>query len=151
MLNLERDLNLYSRAEYLPARGVGAYRLDRVYDQNIKHGKSVKSWVTVVWGLSTANTYQPFLLTAHLAKWKKRRFLTCPCHKIYREEAVGLKVPTILEKLRFLWICNILGNFVKIWHFTKNCLLKVRILKSLSSYVTRIIVIICRKPHFVST
>ena len=31
------------------------------------------------------------MLTAHnWQKWKNR-FLTCPCHKIYREEAVGLK------------------------------------------------------------
>ena len=30
-------------------------------------------------------------LTAHnWQKWK-RVFLTCPCHKIYRDEAVGLK------------------------------------------------------------
>ena len=33
----------------------------------------------------------PFTLTAHnWQKWKST-FLTCPCHKIYREEAVGLK------------------------------------------------------------
>ena len=31
------------------------------------------------------------VLTAHnWQKWK-RVFLTCPCHKIYRDEAVGLK------------------------------------------------------------
>ena len=34
-------------------------------------------------------------------KWK-RLFLTCPCHEIYRDEAVGLKVAKILEKLRYL-------------------------------------------------
>ena len=41
-------------------------------------------------------------LTAHnWQKWK-RVFLTCPCHKIYRDEAVGIKkVANILEKLRF--------------------------------------------------
>ena len=32
-----------------------------------------------------------FILTAHnWQKWK-RVFLTCPCHEIYRDEAVGLK------------------------------------------------------------
>ena len=43
-------------------------------------------------------------------KWK-RVFLTCPCHEIYRDEAVGLKVAKILEKLRYLWKCEILGQY----------------------------------------
>ena len=35
--------------------------------------------------------------------------------KMYRVEAAGLKkVPVILKKLWFLWIFEILGNFVKI-------------------------------------
>ena len=33
----------------------------------------------------------------------------------------------ILEKLRFLWICEIWGSFVKNWYFVNNCLIKVRI------------------------
>ena len=41
-------------------------------------------------------------LTAHTWQKWKGRFFTCPCHKIYREEAVGLKGPIILLKLRFL-------------------------------------------------
>ena len=62
-------------------------------------------------------------LTAHnWQKWK-RVFLTCPCHKIYRGEAVGRKVANILEKLRFMWICGIWGNFVKNWYFVSNCLI----------------------------
>ena len=67
-------------------------------------------------------------LTAHnWQKWK-RVFLTCPCHKIYRGEAVGLKkVANILEELRFMWICGIWGNFVKIWYFVNNCLIEARI------------------------
>ena len=45
---------------------------------------------------------QLLFLTAHnWQKWK-RVFLTCPCHEIYRDEAVGLKNAIILEKLRFL-------------------------------------------------
>ena len=58
-----------------------------------------------------------------LAKWK-RVFLTCPCHEIYRDEAVGLKSCKILEKLRYLWKCEIWGNIVKIWYFVNNCLIK---------------------------
>ena len=35
-------------------------------------------------------------------KWK-RVFLTCPCHKMYRDEAVGLKSCKYTWKLRNLW------------------------------------------------
>ena len=46
-------------------------------------------------------------LTAHnWQKWK-RVFLTCPCHKIYRDEAVGLK------SCIYTWKIII---FVKIWN-----------------------------------
>ena len=59
-------------------------------------------------------------------KWK-RVFLTCPCHKIYRDEAVGLKSSNILEKLRNLWQWEIWGNIVKIWYFVNNFLIEARI------------------------
>ena len=39
-------------------------------------------------------------------KWK-RVFLTCPCHKIYRDEAVGLK------SCKYTWKITI---FVKMWN-----------------------------------
>ena len=68
-------------------------------------------------------------LTAHnWQKWK-RVFLTCPCHKIYRDEAVGLlkKLQIYLKKSRFLWKCEIWGNIVKIWYFVNNCLIEARI------------------------
>ena len=46
-------------------------------------------------------------LTAHnWQKWK-RVFLTCPCHKIYRDEAVGLK------SCKYTWKITI---FVKMWN-----------------------------------
>ena len=48
-------------------------------------------------------------------KWK-RVFLTCPFYEIFKDEAVQLvlKVANVLEKLQFMWICGIWGNFVKI-------------------------------------
>ena len=48
-------------------------------------------------------------------KWKQV-FLTCPCHRIYRIEAVSLKNSNNALKRRFLWICEIWSNryFVKI-------------------------------------
>ena len=63
--------------------------------------------------------YSEYLnLSAHSwQKWKST-FLTCQCHKIYREEAVCLKTSIILEKLRFLWICEVLANFMKIWYLS---------------------------------
>ena len=33
---------------------------------------------------------------AKMKKKKQNRFLTCPCHRMYREEANGLKSPVIL-------------------------------------------------------
>ena len=89
-------------------------------------------------------------LTAHnWQKWK-RVFLTCPCHKIYRDEAVGLKSCNILEKLRFLWKCEIWGNIVKNWYFVNNCLIEARISKFFCTRVTHIILIIWSTAHFVS-
>ena len=65
------------------------------------------------------------VLTAHnWQKWK-RVFPTCHCHKIYRDEAVGLK------SCKNTWKITI---FVKMWNlgqyrenFVKNCLIKARI------------------------
>ena len=46
-------------------------------------------------------------LTAHNWQQWKRVFLTCPCHKIYRDEAVGLK------GCKYTWKITI---FVKMWN-----------------------------------
>ena len=62
-------------------------------------------------------------LTAHNWQRWKSKFLTCPYRKIYRVEAVGLKMFNILLKLQFLCGCEIWGNFVKIWYFVNKCLI----------------------------
>ena len=73
---------------------------------------------------SLSFTYTFSFNCLQLAKMKK----TWPRHEIYRDEAVGIKkIANILEKLRFLWICGIWGNFLKIWYFVNNCLIEVRI------------------------
>ena len=78
------------------------------------------------------------LLTAHnWQKWK-RVFLACPCHKIYRGEAVCLKSCKYTWKIRFMWICGIWGNFVKIWYIVSNCLIEARIWKIFCTCVTHI-------------
>ena len=38
-----------------------------------------------------------------------------------KDEAVGLKSPNYTQKLQFLRMCEIWGNFVKIWYFVNNC------------------------------
>ena len=63
-------------------------------------------------------------------KWK-RVFLTCPCHKIYRDEAVGLK------SCKYTW--------------KNNFLIEARIQKFFCTCVTHIIVIIWSTAHYVST
>ena len=49
-------------------------------------------------------------------KWEGR-FLTCPCHKIYRVEAVGLSTFQLYLKIT----C-----FVKMWNLRQYCLFKFR-------------------------
>ena len=50
---------------------------------------------------------QEAILTAHNWQKEKRVFLTCPCHKIYRVEAVGP------ESGKYTWKITI---FVKMWN-----------------------------------
>ena len=69
-----------------------------------KISKSLKNVEKI--GLGTFNG-------SRLAKWK-RLFLTCPCNKIGRLEAVGLSFSK--NYYAFLWICEIWGNFMKNWH-----------------------------------
>ena len=98
------------------------------------HGqKSVLSWsISMSRILGYTFIFKQWKRTTHdlmahnWQKWK-RVFLTCPCHKIYRDEAVVLKVANILEKLRFLWKCEIWGNIVKIWYFVNNCFIEAQI------------------------
>ena len=71
-------------------------------------------------------------LTAHnWQKWK-RVFLSCPCNKMYRVEAVGLKSSNYTWKIMIFAIMSNLRQFREKWYFVNNCLLKVRILKILS-------------------
>ena len=65
-------------------------------------------------------------LTAH--NWQKWKgvFLTCPCHEIYRDEAVGLKSCKYTWKI-YLWKCEIWGNILKVWYFVNNCFIEARI------------------------
>ena len=52
-------------------------------------------------------------LTAHSwQKWKST-FLTCPCHEIYREEAVGVKNSNYTKKYDFC-------EYVKFGAFREN-------------------------------
>ena len=56
----------------------------------------------------------PHPLTAHnWQKWK-RVFLTCPCHEIYREEAVGVKCSN------YTWKITIYVNMWNLGQFREN-------------------------------
>ena len=84
-------------------------------------------------------------------KWK-RVFLTCPCHEIYRDEAVGLKtckntwkITIYCENVKFGAISLKFDNFVN------NCLLKLEFQKFFCTRVTHIIMIIWSTAHFIST
>ena len=67
---------------------------------------SVFSWTAanVKLKYSTRGTFWWRFFTKRLptGKNEKSRLLTCPGHKIYRVEAVGLKVPITLLKIQFL-------------------------------------------------
>ena len=47
-------------------------------------------------------------------KWKST-FLTCPCHKIYREEAVGLKSSNYTLKIKIF--CEYVKFEAILWKF----------------------------------
>ena len=104
-------------------------------------------------GLALIGMVYIISLTAHnWQKWK-RAFPTCPCHKIYRDEAAGLKSCKYTWKITIfvkMW-SEIWGNIVKIWYFVNNCLIEARILKFFCTCVTHIIVIIWSTADFVST
>ena len=90
-------------------------------------------------------------LTAHNWQKRKRVFLTCPYHKIYRDEAVGLKSCKYTWKITIFVKSEIWDNIVKIWYFVNNCLSEARISKFFCTCVTHIIVIIWSTAHFVLT
>ena len=62
---------------------------------------------TALWAYKLNHVNSKSLLTGgNWQKWK-RVFLTCPCHKIYRDEAVGLK------SYKYTWKIT---KFVKMWN-----------------------------------
>ena len=90
-------------------------------------------------------------LTAHnWQKWK-RVFITCPCHKIYRVEAVGL------QSCNYTWKIMIFANVWNLGQFQEKLIFCQELLNWSSNlkillhyYVTHITVIISRIPYFVS-
>ena len=78
----------------------------------------------VLWNLSVDIC---ILTGGNWQKWK-RVFLTCPCHEIYRDEAVGLKSCKYTWKITiFVKMWNLGHKIHKIWYFVNNCLIEARI------------------------
>ena len=50
-----------------------------------------------------------------------------PAIKFIGMKQLVQKVANILEKLWFLWKCEIWDNIVKIWYFVNNCLIEAQI------------------------
>ena len=63
-----------------------------------------------LWIMGWTYTQEDTLTAHNWQKWK-RVFLTCSCHKIYRDEAVGLK------SCKYTWKITI---FVKMWNLGQN-------------------------------
>ena len=80
------------------------------------------------------------LTTYNWQNWKNILVMLLPWNPCGRS-SVSSKFQ-ILEKLKFLWICEILFNFLKNRYFANNCLMKVPILEFFSTHVTYIIVVI---------
>ena len=85
---------------------------------------------------------------AHICQNEKVCSLHIPAIKLIGYKQLVYRFPIILLKLQFLWVYEIWGHFVKNWYFVNKCLIKVRNLKFFCTYVTHIIVIICRTPHW---
>ena len=71
--------------------------------------------------------------------------------KLIGQKQLVYKIPILHEKLKFLWICEIWGNFLKDRYFANNCLNKAQIWDSFYTHVTWIIVIIFRPTNCAST
>ena len=93
--------------------------------------------VYISWEENNKGNRSDSLTGGNWQKWK-RVFLTCPCHKIYRDEAVGLK------SCKYTWKITI---FVKMWNlgqyrenliFVNNCLIKAQIEKNSFAHVWHI-------------
>ena len=67
------------------------------------------------------------MLTAHNWKKMKGTLLTCPCHKLYRVEAVGRSIANYAWKIKIFMIMWNWGYFGKICYFVNNCLIKMQI------------------------
>ena len=77
-----------------------------------------KAMVTIVYKNRLTCQYM-YLTGGNWQKWK-RVFLTCPCHKIYRDEAVGLKSCKNTWKITiFVKMWN-LGQYHENWYFVNN-------------------------------
>ena len=100
-------------------------------------------------------TFRTYNLPA--LKWQKmkKRFLTCPCHKIYKEEAVSLKsfkCQVYFRKYDFCKNVKIRVQFREKLIFCQQLLNQssnLRILLHICEILY--IVILCRTSHFVST
>ena len=70
--------------------------------------------VYITSSVTSSDHHRPIkTLTAH--NWKKWRvFLTCPCHEIYRDEAVGLK------SCKYIWKNRIYVNMWNLGQFREN-------------------------------
>ena len=88
--------------------------------------------------------------SSQLVKMKKYRFLTCPCNKTYRVEAVGLKNSNYTFKnydfRKYVKFGAISGKFDIL---SISASLQFESKNPFEHNMTHIISIICRTPHFV--
>ena len=79
------------------------------FKQELPHN-DFSCWKDLIFSQSQ-HEYPPKILTAHnWQKWK-RVFLTCPCHKFYRDEAVGLKSCNYTWKITIFVKMSNLGQY----------------------------------------
>ena len=76
--------------------------------------------------VSSRESCKPSLTAHNWQKWKSI-FLTCPCHEIYRVEAVGLKNSNYTLKIKIFVNMWNLGQFRENLIFCQSCLINVRI------------------------
>ena len=70
-------------------------------------------------------SYIPYRLTT--GKNEKEYSWHVPAMKFIGMKQLVSKVANILEKLRYLWKCEIWGSIVKIWYFVNNFLIEAQI------------------------
>ena len=113
------EVAFHFNIRYLTIQNTAATFINIIIEScdSTRYQPKLYNYITTCYGIWTAHNWQKC----------KRVFLTCPCHEIYRYEAVDLKSCKYTLKITIYVNMWNLGQFREIWYFVNNWLIQVRI------------------------